>query len=74
MKIFRIFSDFTYSRYMFIYLLNNRNKEQEDRNYRLHTVLVFQEDQGPWQMNHKCVEHMWLTGSEEYVVFIPSED
>jgi hypothetical protein len=43
-------------------------------NYCPYTMLVFQENQGPWQMNHECVAHIWLTASESYVVFIPSED
>jgi hypothetical protein len=25
--------------------------------YRSHIVLVCQENQGPWQMDHGCVEH-----------------
>jgi hypothetical protein len=39
----------------------------------LHTMLACQENQGPWQMNHGCVAHIWLTASEEYEVFIASE-
>jgi hypothetical protein len=34
-------------------------------------MLVFQENQGTWQMNHECGAHIWLIASEEYVVFIP---
>ncbi len=33
-------------------------------------MLFFQENQGLWQMNHVCVAHIWLTASEEYIVFI----
>jgi hypothetical protein len=42
--------------------------------YRSHTKLVVQENQGPQQMNHEYVAHIWLTASEEYAVFMPSED
>jgi hypothetical protein len=42
-------------------------------NYRPYIILVFQENQGHWQMNHECVAHIWLTANEEYVVFIPCE-
>ncbi len=33
-------------------------------NYCSHIMLVFEENQGPWGMNHECVAHIWLTASE----------
>ncbi len=36
-------------------------------------TVIRQEDQGPFQMNHECVAHLWLTDREENVVFISSE-
>ncbi len=32
-----------------------------------HVVLS---NQGPWQMIHECVAHIWLTASVKYVVFV----
>jgi hypothetical protein len=49
-------------------------KSRKTGNYHSHTVLVCQEDQGPWLKHHESVAHRWLTGSEEYVVLIPSDD
>jgi ketosteroid isomerase-like protein len=44
-------------------------------NYRRsHTVLVYHENQGGWLMIHDYVAYIWLTASEQYVVFIPSMD
>jgi hypothetical protein len=43
-------------------------------NYCSHTLLVCQENQGSWLLSYDYVAHTWLTGSEEYVVFIPRED
>ncbi len=36
--------------------------------YHSQTMLVCQENQGPWQMNLECVEQIWLTACKEYVL------
>ncbi len=51
-----------------------RAPDRRTGHYSSHTMPVFQENQGPWQMNHECVAHIWLTSSEEFVVFTPSKD
>jgi hypothetical protein len=34
-------------------------------NYCSNIMLVCQENQGPWQMNHQCLANIWLTAIEE---------
>jgi hypothetical protein len=49
----------------------------EEQEIAVHTLLFVgfpEKNQRPWQMNHVCVAHIWLTDSEEYVVFIPREN